>query len=81
MFILSADSHVKIQGVAAPDKVQIEGYRVAGRKPAAIEEEMLGRLARRIEDLRSSTAPTVDAVSHETFEEQAQGERSEPPVM
>jgi hypothetical protein len=81
LFCWSADSLVKILGVAAPVKVQIEGYRVAGRKPAVIEEEMLTRLAARIEDLRYSTASTVDAVSHETREEQAQGERSQPPVM
>ena len=40
-----------------------------GQPPTQLEASMLNRLARRIEDLRSSTAPTVDAVSHETFEE------------
>ena len=81
LFQWSADSLIKILGVSAPVKVQIEGYRIAGRKPAVIEEEMLTRLAARIQDLRHSAVLTVDEVSHETFEEQAQGERSQPPVM
>jgi hypothetical protein len=69
LFCWSADALVKILGVAAPVKIQVEEYRVAGRKPQAIEEEMLGRLARRIEDLRSNSASTIDAEHFENLEE------------
>jgi hypothetical protein len=69
LFTWSADSLVKILGVAAPVKIQVEEYRVAGRKPQAIEEEMLGRLARRIEDLRSNPVSTVDAEHFANLEE------------
>jgi hypothetical protein len=69
LFTWSADSLVKILGVAAPVKVQIEGYRVAGKRPEVIESEMLGRLAEKIETLRHSAVSTVDADEYQTLEE------------
>lgn len=82
LFMWACDCLLSISGARAPLRIDVsQEYRVAGQKPAAIEEEMLGRLARRIEDLRSNPVSTIDADSFETLEERAQGERGQPPVM
>jgi hypothetical protein len=61
LFSWSVDNLLSISGAHAPVKLDVsQTYRVAGKRPEAIESEMLDRLAHKIETLRYAPAITVD---------------------